>query len=71
VSPVWYRLGFYIPEDDILHGHRLENTKSYSILVVLVGYCSICLYSTALCILYLSEWPMCLNIDNSKIVFFP
>jgi hypothetical protein len=26
---VKYELGFYIPEDDILHGHRRENLKSY------------------------------------------
>jgi hypothetical protein len=30
VSPVQYELGFYIPEDDILHSHRLENLKSYN-----------------------------------------
>jgi hypothetical protein len=29
VSPVRYKLGFYIPEDDILHSHRRENLKSY------------------------------------------
>jgi hypothetical protein len=29
VSPVKYKLGFYIPEDDILHSHRPENLKSY------------------------------------------
>jgi hypothetical protein len=29
VSPVKYKLGFYIPEDDILHSHRRENVKSY------------------------------------------
>jgi hypothetical protein len=28
VSPVKYELGFYIPEDDILHSHRRENHKS-------------------------------------------
>jgi hypothetical protein len=27
VSPVKYGLGFYIPEDDILHSHRCENLK--------------------------------------------
>jgi hypothetical protein len=26
--PVKYELGFYIPEDDILHSHRRENLKS-------------------------------------------
>jgi hypothetical protein len=29
MSPVKYELGFYIPEDDILHSHRRENLKSY------------------------------------------
>jgi hypothetical protein len=29
MSPVKYELGFYIPEDDILHSHRCENLKSY------------------------------------------
>jgi hypothetical protein len=28
VSPVKYELGFYVPEDDILHSHRLENLES-------------------------------------------
>jgi hypothetical protein len=28
VSPVKYELGFYIPDDDILHSHRRENLKS-------------------------------------------
>jgi hypothetical protein len=29
MSPVWYELGFYIPEDDILHSHRRDYIKSY------------------------------------------
>jgi hypothetical protein len=29
ISPVRYELGFYIPEDDILHSHRCENLSSY------------------------------------------
>jgi hypothetical protein len=29
VSPVKYEVGFYIPEDDILHSHRREHLKSY------------------------------------------
>jgi hypothetical protein len=29
VSPVKYALGFYIPEDGILHSHRRENLKFY------------------------------------------
>jgi hypothetical protein len=34
MSPVRYELGFYIPEDDILHSHRRENLKSYAACVV-------------------------------------
>jgi hypothetical protein len=34
VSPVRYELGFYIPEDDILHSHRHENLKSYKVGLV-------------------------------------
>jgi hypothetical protein len=30
VSAVRYELGFYIPEDCTLHGHRHENLKSYN-----------------------------------------
>jgi hypothetical protein len=32
VSPVRQELGLYIPEDDILHSHRLENVKSYIVM---------------------------------------
>jgi hypothetical protein len=34
VSPVRYKLGFCIPEDDILHSHCRENPKSYRIMSV-------------------------------------
>jgi hypothetical protein len=30
VSPVKYELGFYIPEDGILHSDRRENLKTYT-----------------------------------------
>jgi hypothetical protein len=33
MSPLRYELGFYIPEDDILHSHCRENVKSYIGLV--------------------------------------
>jgi hypothetical protein len=36
VSPVRYELGFYIPEDGILHSHRRENVKSYILIVILL-----------------------------------
>jgi hypothetical protein len=35
VFPVRYELGFYIPEDGILHSHRCENPKSY---IALTGW---------------------------------
>jgi hypothetical protein len=35
VSPVKYELGFYIPEDAILHSHRRESIKSY---IALTGW---------------------------------
>jgi hypothetical protein len=35
MSPVKYELGFYIPENDILHSHRRENLKSY---IALTGW---------------------------------
>jgi hypothetical protein len=31
VFSVRYKLGFYIPEDDILHSHRRENLKFYNV----------------------------------------
>jgi hypothetical protein len=34
VSPVRYELGFYIPEDGILHSHRREHLKSLNSSVV-------------------------------------
>jgi hypothetical protein len=32
VTPVKYELGFYITEDGILHSHRRENLKSYTVI---------------------------------------
>jgi hypothetical protein len=37
VSPVRYELGFYIPEDDMLHSHSSENLKSYKDISVCNG----------------------------------
>jgi hypothetical protein len=45
VSPVRNELGFYIPEDDILHSDRRENLKSY---IALTG-CA--LYGIVMCLL--------------------
>jgi hypothetical protein len=39
VSPVKYELGFYIPEDGILHSHRRENLRSYTCTYVFVVHC--------------------------------
>jgi hypothetical protein len=33
VSPVKYELGFYIPEDDILHSYRHEDLESYMLQI--------------------------------------
>jgi hypothetical protein len=38
VSPVKYELGFYIPEDGILHSHHCENLQPYLKIISLV-YC--------------------------------
>jgi hypothetical protein len=35
MSPVMYELGFYIPEDDILHSHRSDNLNSY---IAVIGW---------------------------------
>jgi hypothetical protein len=36
VSPVKFKLGFYIPEDDILHSDCHENLRSYIDLLYFV-----------------------------------
>jgi hypothetical protein len=40
VSPVKYELGFYIPEDDILHSQSRENLKSYTTTIVIFLTCA-------------------------------
>jgi hypothetical protein len=45
VSPVKYELGFYIPEDDILHSHRRDNLKAYIIIIDWKLVCAIRLQS--------------------------
>jgi hypothetical protein len=32
VLPVKYELGFYVPEDAIIHNHRFDNLKPYTAL---------------------------------------
>jgi hypothetical protein len=34
---VRYELGFYIPEDGILHSHRRENLKSYMTVMLMMA----------------------------------
>jgi hypothetical protein len=64
VSPVKYKLGFYIPEDDILHSHRHENLKSYIVNTVhnrTDFFPMYCVYSvsTANILMYICEvWLM-------------
>jgi hypothetical protein len=41
VSPVKYGLGFYIPEDDILHSGRRGNLKSYIFCYVAFRSCGL------------------------------
>jgi hypothetical protein len=38
VSPVRNELGFYIPEDGILHSDRRDNLDSHKVIVVPVSY---------------------------------
>jgi hypothetical protein len=38
VFPMRYELGFYIPEDDILHSHRRDILKSYIAFASLEPY---------------------------------
>jgi hypothetical protein len=44
VSPVKYELGYYIPEDGILHSDRRENFKSYIFRTGRVGGERICVW---------------------------
>jgi hypothetical protein len=41
VYPVRYELGFYIPEDGILHSHRRENLKPYIVYVYKILFLAI------------------------------
>jgi hypothetical protein len=34
VFPVRYEVGFYIPENDILHSHRCEHFRSYPLMLI-------------------------------------
>jgi hypothetical protein len=51
VSPVKYELGFYIPEDGILHSHRRENLKSYTFRNS-PEVCFVCLLTSSLTYFY-------------------
>jgi hypothetical protein len=37
MSPVKYELGFFIPEDGILHSHRRDYLKSYNFVHVCIA----------------------------------
>jgi hypothetical protein len=56
VSPVKYELGFYIPEDDILHSHRRENLKSYKQIVIECIRIDTPVSLSVRITLYLEEW---------------
>jgi hypothetical protein len=45
VSPMRYRLGFYIPEDGILHSHRREILQSYICISLIYIYIYIYIYT--------------------------
>jgi hypothetical protein len=61
VFPVKYELGFYIPEDAILHSHYRENLKSY------MDLCGLCTCSTSFSQLDSSTW----NIDLQELEYNP
>jgi hypothetical protein len=62
---VKYELGFYIPEDDILHSHRRENLKSYIDTLVETRCAD---QATALCPQNLAlTWP---TVDGRHGFFF-
>jgi hypothetical protein len=46
VSPVKYKLGFYIPEDDILHSHCRQNLYALFLMPVF----SVLLLTAAVCL---------------------
>jgi hypothetical protein len=48
VSPVKYELGFYIPEDDILHSYRRENLVLSFICIVFFLFSSCLLLVVAI-----------------------
>jgi hypothetical protein len=50
VSPVKYKLGLYIPEDDILHNHLSEHLKSYmSALLFVITMMFVSMLSAGTC----------------------
>jgi hypothetical protein len=60
VFPVGYELGYYIPEDGILHCHRRENLKSY---IALTGWlCG----GDVMCLLWGMNWV----VISQKTAFF-
>jgi hypothetical protein len=55
VSPVKYELGFYIPEDDIVHSHCHDNLTSYSMIEVLTKlWVYLTIHTSPICMLLFS-----------------
>jgi hypothetical protein len=63
VSPVKYELGYYTPEDDILHSNRRENFKPYK--VELLSGCSNTDKSVP-CFLYISPTTKPQPVDHNR-----
>jgi hypothetical protein len=49
VFPVKYELGFYMPEDDILHSHRREMLSSYITSLFVVVNDKLTVFHTRAC----------------------
>jgi hypothetical protein len=62
VSPVKYKLGFYIPEAEILLNHRRENHKSYTFILHL---------DWSLWQITTSKLPLGLSLNRHSAVTFP
>jgi hypothetical protein len=58
--PVRYELGFYTPEDGILHSHRLENLKSYIVFLIYL----LDLGGTGSTIIGAIYWPSVPTLDD-------
>jgi hypothetical protein len=67
VSPVRYELGFYIPENDILHSHCRGNLKSYMALFPSSGEgCEISTLLSQLQRVNTNHWALALYKEHDK-----